>query len=75
MHDGRFAKLMQVINHYTSGIERNRTLHSKLQNPIVLTEVEKVDLITFLLTLSDREFLFNKKFAFPKEVYFETGNK
>ena len=75
MHDGRFAKLMQVINHYTSGIERNRTLHSKLQNPIVLTEVEKVDLISFLLTLSDREFLFNKKFAFPKEVYFVTGNK
>ena len=74
MHDGRFTKLMQVINHYTTGIERNKTLHNKLQMPIILTEKEKVDLISFLLTLSDREFLFNKKFAFPKEVYSESGN-
>lgn len=74
MHDGRFTKLMQVINHYTSGIERNKTLHNKLQMPIILTEKEKVDLISFLLTLSDREFLFNKKFAFPKEVYSESGS-
>lgn len=59
MHDGRFKKLREVLNHYSST--------TQLSHPIVLSAEEKVDLIAFLLTLSDREFLFDKRFGFPRE--------
>jgi len=59
MHDGRFKKLREVLNHYGSS--------TQLPQPIVLSAEEKVDLIAFLLTLSDREFLFDKRFGFPRD--------
>jgi cytochrome c peroxidase len=65
MHDGRFKKLSEVLNHYTTNIHSSKTLAVELQKPIVLTSNEKVDLISFLLTLTDREFIFNKKFSYP----------
>jgi cytochrome c peroxidase len=68
MHDGRFKKLSEVINHYTNGISESKTLDSKLKSKITLTSNEKVDLISFLLTLSDKEFVFNPKFQYPREV-------
>jgi cytochrome c peroxidase len=68
MHDGRFKKLNEVLNHYANGIKKSETLDAKLQNGIVLTSNQKVDLTAFLLTLSDKEFLFDAKFAYPKEV-------
>jgi cytochrome c peroxidase len=72
MHDGRFKKLSQVINHYTNGIEKNRTLGPELQKAIELTSNEKVDIIAFLLTLSDKSFLFNPKYFYPKEIFSKT---
>jgi cytochrome c peroxidase len=72
MHDGRFKKLSQVINHYTNGIEKNRTLAPELQIAIELTSNEKVDIIAFLLTLSDKSFLFNPKYFYPKEIFSKT---
>lgn len=59
MHDGRFKKLRDVINHYATT--------DKLKKPIVLTANEKVDLVAFLLTLTDTEFLFDRRFGFPRE--------
>ncbi len=56
MHDGRFRKLREVLNHYAQNKELG----------IELTANEKVDLTAFLLTLTDKEFLFNADFAFPK---------
>ncbi len=70
MHDGRFKNLNEVINHYTSGILQSPTLSTHLQKPIQLTPNEKVDLIAFLLTLSDREFIFNAKHAYPRNIFF-----
>lgn len=67
MHDGRFKKLNQVLNHYTNEIQYSTTLSQSLTKPIKLTSNEKVDIIAFLLTLSDREFLFNQDHGFPKE--------
>ena len=72
MHDGRFKKLKDVINHYTSentegGIQKSITLAKELQKPIKLNANEKKDLIAFLLTLTDFEFLSDKKFGFPHE--------
>ncbi len=59
MHDGRFKKLREVLNHYATT--------DKLKKPIVLTANEKVDVVAFLLTLTDNDFLFDKRFAFPRE--------
>ncbi len=67
MHDGRFKKLNQVLNHYTNEIQKSSTLAESLRDPIVLTSNEKVDIIAFLLTLSDKEFLFNPAHGFPRE--------
>lgn len=66
MHDGRFKKLSQVLNHYTNGIHQSLTLANELKQGINLSSNEKVDLIAFLLTLSDKEFIFNQKHSFPK---------
>jgi cytochrome c peroxidase len=60
-------KLREVINFYTDGKIKRKTLAKELQKPIILNENEKKDLIAFLKTLTDKEFLFNPKFSFPKE--------
>lgn len=59
MHDGRFKKLRDVLNFYTSA--------ATTELNIVLSANEKVDLTAFLLTLTDREFLFNPDYSFPKK--------
>jgi cytochrome c peroxidase len=59
MHDGRFKKLRQVIDYYS----KTTTLDRKIE----LSAHEKVDLMAFLMTLTDREFLFNPEFSFPKK--------
>lgn len=66
MHDGRFTKLREVINFYTNGKADRPTLAKELRKPIKLDDKEKKDLIAFLLTLTDDEFLHNPKFAYPK---------
>ncbi len=66
MHDGRFRKLKEVLEHYTSIDTEMPHLSKALQNRIVLTDDEKKDVIAFLYTLTDREFLFNPTFGFPR---------
>jgi len=67
MHDGRFKKLQQVIEHYTTGIQPGRTLSAKLKKPIVLSLADKENLLAFLLTLNDREFVFNPEHNYPRQ--------
>jgi cytochrome c peroxidase len=63
MHDGRFKKLRDVIDHYTNQIDLNDPyLSNELRKKIVLSDDEKKDLIAFLKTLTDRDFLYNKRF-------------
>lgn len=69
MHDGRFKKLSQVLNHYTKEIQQSKTLDKRLEKVILLSSNEKVDLIAFLLTLSDKKFIFNPKFAYPTNFF------
>lgn len=71
MHDGRFKKLSQVLNHYTNDIVNSKTLAKELQNLIILTSNEKVDIVAFLLTLSDKSFLFNSQYSYPKTVFLD----
>ncbi len=70
MHDGRFKRLTDVLNHYTGKVNKSSTLSAQLKVPIVLTSNEKVDIIAFLLTLTDKEFIFNPKFSYPKNIFY-----
>ncbi|MDI1311529.1 MbnP family protein [Prosthecobacter sp.] len=60
MHDGRFTTLEEVVEHYSSGVQRNATLDPNLakhpEGGIQLTTQEKADLVAFLKTLTDESF-------------------
>ena len=60
MHDGRFATLENVIEHYNSGGIYSSTIDPNMKKVGVglqLTEQEKDDLIAYLKTLSDYNFI------------------
>ena len=66
MHDGRFRNLRQVMEHYAAHSNIITTKNSKsLSEEYQLGDKEKKDLIAFLLTLTDTEFLRNKSFQHP----------
>lgn len=65
MHDGRFSTLDAVIEHYRTGIVVSSTLDSSLVNGIEMTDDEKDDIIAFLKTLSDNEFIKDERFSEP----------
>ncbi|MBC7554108.1 MAG: c-type cytochrome [Taibaiella sp.] len=62
MHDGRFRSLKQVLNHYSSGTVLSATVAKEMKDGMFFTENEKTDIIAFLLTLSDKEFLLDLRF-------------
>jgi cytochrome c peroxidase len=66
MHDGRFKTLTEVVKHYNS-LGNDKNLPKELAKPMNLSDNDRVDLVAFLLTLADKEFLFDKRFSFPKE--------
>ncbi|MFT7251053.1 MAG: cytochrome c peroxidase [Flavobacterium sp.] len=66
MHDGRFKTLNDVIKHYNSGIIKSKTLSKQLKKPMNLYDDERTELVAFLKTLTDKEFLFNPRFSYPK---------
>ncbi len=63
MHDGRFPSLMDVLNHYSDGIQNYTNLDPLLINKIPLNSQEKQDIISFLKTLSDFTFIRDKRFS------------
>lgn len=67
MHDGRFLTLEGVLEHYNSGVENSTTLDPILRSNgrlgIALTIVEKTQLIAFLKTLTDTQYLTDKRFS------------
>lgn len=67
MHDGRFKNLNEVIKHYNSGIQKSKTLSKELLIPLNLSDNQRIELVSFLKTLTDNEFLFNPKYSFPKK--------
>jgi cytochrome c peroxidase len=68
MHDGRLKGLNDVMQHYTGLHERKSKLNNTLDEMPALTSIERVDLVAFLLTLSDSSFVMNRSFAYPKEI-------
>ena len=69
MHDGRFANLDEVIEHYSSGIHMSPTIDPLIefgsQGGVQLDAQEKYLLKKFLLTLTDNNFINNPKFKDP----------
>lgn len=63
MHDGRYMTLMDCLNHYTTGITSSATLDPSLNNGISMTTQEKTDIIAFLKTLTDVQFLTDKRYS------------
>ena len=67
MHDGRFNSLENVIDHYSNGIVVSATLDRNLylngKPGFNFTETEKKQLLAFLKTLTDNEFLNNTKIS------------
>jgi len=61
MHNARFSTLEEVLDHYESGMKYYETLDTSFINPdglgIVFKDGEKTSIISFLQTLTDREFL------------------
>jgi cytochrome c peroxidase len=71
MHDGRFATLEQVVEHYDSGVQNNPGLDPGLRGPggqprrLNLTAAQKAALVAFLHALTDRQFLQDQRFSNP----------
>lgn len=71
MHDGRFQTLMQVVEHYNSGVKNHPNLSPQLKdatgNPqqLNLTEAQKQALVAFLRTLTDPNIISNHKWSDP----------
>mgnify|MGYP005850374199 FL=1 len=67
MHDGRLFTLEAVLNHYASGVVHTQNLDPILNTNgtlgIPLTAAEKLKIIAFLKTLTDHQFLTDRRFA------------
>ncbi len=60
MHDGRFATLEEVVQHYSQGVQRSATLDANLakhpSSGLQLSAEDQAALVAFLRTLSAPEF-------------------
>jgi cytochrome c peroxidase len=65
MHDGRFATLEAVIDHYSKDVKPHPNLDGRLRRRLNFTDGEKAALVAFLKTLSDRKFIADPKFSDP----------
>lgn len=61
-HDGRFYSVGAVIDHYRSGVINGPTT-DPLVKKISISEYEKLDLLSFLQTLTDSTFIKDRRFA------------
>jgi len=65
MHDGSLATLEAVLDHYARGGRRSPHQDARIR-PIALSPAERSDLLAFLASLTDREFVENPEFSAPK---------
>jgi len=77
MHDGRFATLEEVLQHYNGGIRQSSTLSPLIAEAsnrdaaspegisLNLTEAEQAAVIAFLHTLTDDKFVTDERFSDP----------
>ncbi|MFT4565053.1 MAG: cytochrome c peroxidase [Saprospiraceae bacterium] len=69
MHDGRFSTLEEVVDHYNEGIHPSSTVDEAIlatsETGLFLTEIDKVDLVNFLKTLTDDSFVNDQRYTDP----------
>jgi cytochrome c peroxidase len=65
MHDGSLPTLEAVLDHYMRGGQRNPRQDPRVR-PFALTGTERSDLLAFLGSLTDHEFVENPDFSAPK---------
>ncbi len=71
MHDGRFGTLLEVVEHYSSGIQDHPNLHHLLRDEhgepfqFSFTDEEKVALVRFLMTLTDFRVIDDRRYQNP----------
>ncbi|MBX3164662.1 MAG: c-type cytochrome [Bacteroidetes bacterium] len=65
MHDGRFGTLQQCLDHYTDGNFNPTNLDPLLQTNLQLSAQDKHDIIAFLQTLTDYDFINDPRFSDP----------
>jgi len=61
MHDGSVPSLEQVIDHYARGGRKSPYQDSRIR-PLALSQTERADLVAFLRSLTDREFVADPRF-------------
>ena len=70
MHDGRFATLEEVVDHYSNGVQNHPNLSNQLKQggqakAFNFSQGEKDALIAFLNTFTDEVMLNDKKYSDP----------
>ncbi len=70
MHDGRFATLEEVVEHYNSGVKHSPSLDPIMTKPgketgLNLSPQQKADLVAFLHTFTDVTFLTDTALSSP----------
>ncbi len=65
-HDGRFATISDVLEHYNSGIIQSTTLDSSLRKGIDISSDDRFYLMSFLNTLTDSSFITNVLYSDPQ---------
>ena len=68
MHDGRFETLEDVIDFYSDSIKSSPTVDPLMPNDnggFHWTNLEKLQLVSFLKTLSDTAYINNREFSNP----------
>ena len=71
MHDGRFATLAQVVEHYANGVQDGPALDQRLRTPngtpvrLPLSAADKAALVAFMRTLTDATLNGSAKFSTP----------
>ena len=65
MHDGSVPTLAAVLDHYAAGGRFRGSYTDPRIRPIDLSTDERHDLVEFLRSLTDRDFLSNPQFAAP----------
>jgi cytochrome c peroxidase len=65
MHNGRFATLEEVVDHYNSGGHWVENVNSQSINKLNLSDYEKKALVAFLKTFTDTTYYNNEAFKNP----------
>ena len=71
MHDGRFATLEEVIDHYSDGVKNHPNLSATMIQPwdepvhLDFTQEQKDAIIAFMKTLTDNDVVTDEKYSDP----------